>query len=330
MQHVKILGVGKYLPEQIVTADAIDRRLGVEPGWTLRKTAVAVRHFASGQTTSEMGARAAAEALAAAGLTAGEIECIVCTASVGEQPIPCTAVLVQKALGLEDSGIPCFDINATCLSFIVGLDLVAQLIVAGRYKRVLIVASEIASVGLDWDDHESAALFGDGAAAVVVGPAAPEEGSGILAFRLESYSKGAHLSEIRGGGSRIHPREHSLATEKEFLFSMDGSAIFKMASQRLPAFMSALLDPIGCTIGDMDLVIPHQASAMAMRILQRKLGIQEERFMRIVENHGNTIAASLPMGLYEAIRQGRIQRGDRVMLCGTAAGLSLGGIVLVY
>lgn len=330
MRSIKILGVGKSLPERIVTAEEIDQRLGATPGWTMQKTAVAVRHFATHETTSQMGARAALEALSAAGLCPADVDCIVCTSAVGQQPIPATAVLIQRELGLADSGIPCFDINATCLSFIVGLDMMAQMVQAGRYRRVLLIAAEIASVGLDWDDHESAALFGDGAAAVVIGPAEPGESSAILGFRLETYAKGAHLSEIRGGGSGLHPREHSPATEKEFLFAMNGSAIFKMASQKLPAFMAKLLAEVGCELGDMDLVIPHQASAMAMRILQRKLGITEERFMRIVENHGNTIAASLPMGLYEGVRQGRIRRGDKVMMVGTAAGLSLGGLVLVY
>ncbi|HLO02266.1 MAG TPA: beta-ketoacyl-ACP synthase III [Symbiobacteriaceae bacterium] len=330
IQNVKLLGTGTYLPKRLVTAAEIDQRIQAPSGWTMKKAGVAVRHFVQDETASQMGALAAAQALQNAGLKATEIDCIVAAASVGEQPIPCSAALLQEAMGLADSGIPCFDINSTCLSFLVALDLVSHLVTAGRYRRVLIVSSEIASVGLDWSDKESAALFGDGAAAVVIGPSAPGESSRILGARLETYSRGAHLSEIRGGGTRVHPRIHSPATAREFLFSMDGTAIFKLASRLMPDFLGALLEPIGCTVRDLKLVIPHQASAMAMRLLQRKLGVTDAQLMNIVANHGNTIAASIPMGLHEAIVQGRLQRGDRALLIGTSAGLSLGGLVLDY
>jgi 3-oxoacyl-[acyl-carrier-protein] synthase-3 len=330
IQNVKLLGTGKYLPKRIVTAAEIDQRIQAPEGWTMRKAGVAIRHFAEHETASQMGALAAAAALKNANLQPEALDCIVATCAVGEQPIPCTAALLQEAMGLGDSGIPCFDVNSTCLSFLVGLDLLSHLVTAGRYKKVLIVATEIASIGLDWSDKESAALFGDGAAAVVIGPSEPGDGSRILAARLETYAKGAHLSEVRGGGNRVHPRVHGPETEREFLFSMDGTAIFKMASRLMPAFMDALLEPIGCTVRDMKLIIPHQASAMAMRLLQRKLGVRDEQLMEIVANHGNTIAASIPMGLHEAIVQGRLRRGDRALLVGTSAGLSLGGLVLDY
>lgn len=330
MRPVKLLGTGKYLPKRLVTAAEIDQRIQAPSGWTMKKAGVAVRHFVLDETASQMGALAAREALQNAGLKLTDIDCIVAASGVGEQPIPCSASLLQEALGLADSGIPCFDINSTCLSFLVALDLVSYLITAGRYRHVLIVSAEIASVGLDWTDKESAALFGDGAAAVVVGPSAPGEASRILGARLETYSRGAHLSEIRGGGNRVHPRVHSAETEREFLFSMDGTAIFKMASRLMPDFFGALLEPIGCTVRDMKVVIPHQASAMAMRLLQRKIGVTDAQMVNIVENHGNTIAASIPMGLHEAIQTGRLKRGERALLVGTSAGLSLGGLVLDY
>ncbi|MDF2724116.1 MAG: 3-oxoacyl-ACP synthase [Paenibacillus sp.] len=331
MRRVKIVGTGKYMPSRIVTDEEMDRRLGAPGGWTLKTTDVAVRHFAeNGETASYMGARAAEEALADAGLTFADIDCIVCASGTKEQALPSTASLIQQALGEAWSGVPAFDIDATCISFVVGFDTMSYLVDAGRYRNVLLVSTEIASVGLDWSDKESAALFGDGAAAVVIGPSGTGEASCIFGSSLRTYGKGAKLSEVRGGGTSMHPREHNARTEKDFLFRMDGPAIFKMASKLLPGFVQELFAPSGSRMADFQAVIPHQGSAMAMRLLRKKLGIAEEQLVYITPNHGNTIAASIPMGLYEAARQGKMKRGDKVLLIGTAAGLSLGGMTLVY
>ncbi|MBB3109685.1 3-oxoacyl-[acyl-carrier-protein] synthase-3 [Paenibacillus phyllosphaerae] len=330
-RQVRILGTGKYLPKRLVTDEEMDMRLQTRSGWVRKTTDVAVRHFAGdGETASYMGARAAEAALAAAGLTFADIDCLVCTSGTKEQALPSTASLIQLALGEEMSGVPAFDIDATCISFLTGLDVMSYLVDAGRYRHVLLVSSEIASVGLNWDEKESAGLFGDGAAAAVIGRSQEGEASAILNASMKTYGKGARLSEIRGGGTRLHPREHNAATEKDFLFDMNGQAIFKMASKLLPGFVDDLLIPAGLSMADFKVVIPHQGSAMAMRLLRKKLGITEEQLMYITPNHGNTIAASIPMGLHEAINQGKIGRGDKVLLIGTAAGLSLGGMVLVY
>lgn len=183
MQHrrVKILGTGKHLPEKIVTDEELDERLGVPSGWVSKVTGVGMRHYVSGgETSSMMGARAAEAALKAAGLGFSDIDCLVCTSGTKEQPLPSTAVLIQRAMGQEDSGVPAFDLDSTCLSFVTGLDVMSYMVAAGRYRHVLLVSSEIASVGLNWAEKESAALFGDGAAAAVIGPA--EEGSALLLY----------------------------------------------------------------------------------------------------------------------------------------------------
>lgn len=330
IRNVKILGTGKYLPRRQVTSEEIDRKLGVPAGWTLKKSDVRVRHFAVEETSSQMGALAAEAALRDAGLTFADIDCLVCTSGTMEQPIPSTAALIQEAMKQGESGVPAFDVNCTCLSFLTGLDLLSYLVHAGRYRRVLLVSTEIASAGLNWEQKESAALFGDGAAAVVIGSTGDGDSAKIIGSAIETYSKGAHLSEIRGGGTRMHASGHTEGTAADYLFHMDGSAIYRMASQLLPGFVSRLLNPLGMRMADLRLVVPHQGSAMAMRLLRRKLGIADEQLMYITPDHGNTIAASIPMGLHEAIRQGRIVRGDRVMLLGTSAGLSIGGMVLEY
>jgi len=329
-RRAKVLGTGKYMPRRIVTADEMDRRLGVPPGWVLKKTEVAVRHYAEDETASDMGAKAAYAALAAAGLRFGDIDCLVSVSGTKEQALPCMGALIQRAMGQEHSGVPAFDIDSTCLSFLTGLDVMSYMVDAGRYERVLLVSSEIASIGLNWNNKESAALFGDGAAAVVIGRSAEGERSRIVHASIRTYSKGASLSEIRGGGTRLHPREHRADNEEDYLFHMDGQGIYRMAAKLLPGFIGELFEPLGMEMKDVHAVIPHQGSAMAMRLIQRKLGINAEQMVVITPNHGNTIAASIPMGLHEAITQGRIRRGDRVLLLGTAAGLSLGGLLLDY
>jgi 3-oxoacyl-[acyl-carrier-protein] synthase-3 len=329
-RNIKIIGIGKYLPNKIVTAEDIDKKLGLDEGWTFKKSGVAIRHFVDKETSSQMGALAIKEALKDANMTMKDIDLILCTSGTAQQEIPCTASLIQEQLGEQDSGIPAFDVNSTCLSFVTGLDTISYLVEAGRYKRVVLVATEVASVGIDWSHKESATLFGDGAVAVIIEKTPANETSKIITSRMETYSKGAHLSEIRGGGSAIHPRQYSKETEKDFLFEMDGTAIFKMASKIAPSFLDRLFKETPYTLSDMKLFIPHQASAMAMRLLQKKLGVSDESFVSIIHNHGNVIAASIPMCIYEVVKDGRLKRGDKVAILGTSAGLSLGGMVFEY
>lgn len=330
LRKVKIVGTGKYLPKRTVTDEELDQKLGVPAGWTHKATNVGVRHYVSeGETASSMGAKAAQDALDAAGLTFADIDCLVCTSGTKEQPLPSTAVFIQQAMGQEDSGVPAFDIDATCLSFLVGLDTMSYLVAAGRYRHVLLVSTEIASAGLNWKEKESAALFGDGAAAVIIGASTSDEPASIIHTSLQTYSKGARYSEIQGGGTRL-PAHMQKELADSFLFFMDGQKIFRMASRLLPDFIDQLLEQSHTKMDDIKLVIPHQGSAMAMRLIRKKLGIHEQQFLDITPHHGNTIAASIPMGIHEAIVQGRIQRGDRILLMGTAAGLSLGGMVLDY
>ncbi|MDB5099178.1 MAG: beta-ketoacyl-ACP synthase [Cyanobacteria bacterium RYN_339] len=333
-RNVKILGTGRYLPGQPVGAVELGQRLGLEAGWIESRSGVLTRYFVKDETSSLMGARAAQAALDDAGLTFADIDCMVCTAGAPEQVIPCTAALIQKQMGQADSGVACFDINSTCLSFLTGLDTLSYLVAAGRYRRVLVVATEIASVALNWNDRESATIFGDAAAAVVIGATPEGEPSAILAARQETYSAGAHLTQARGGGTKHHPRNYAgtLAeyTDEYCLFEMDGKAVFKLSAQVLPAFVERTLAPAGLTLDDINLVVPHQASMTALGLIQRRLGLSNDRWMVIAPEFGNTIAASLPLALHEAITRGRARRGDKVMLLGTSAGFSVGALALVY
>lgn len=331
---VKIVATGKYLPDNPVTAADLEARMGLEPGWVERHSGVKVRYFANGETASQMGAIAAQRALDAAGLRYEDLDAIVGVSGTQEQAIPCGAALVQRALGQGGSGTPAFDVNATCLSFVTGLDTVGYMIAAGRYNRVLLVASEIASVALDWQERESATILGDGAAAAIVERAAPEDGARIVCARMETLSDHYELTQTRGGGTKHHPRGYAgdLAayTEEYCLFEMDGKAVFKLSAHVLPGFVQRMFDGAGLTMDDIDLVVPHQASPAALWLMQRRLKVPAEKWMVIAHDHGNTVAASIPLALHEAVSQGRLQRGQRVMLLGTSAGFSMGALVLDY
>ena len=329
-KNVKILGSGKYLPSKIVTSEELDEKLGLKNGWTEKKSGIKYRHYITTESSSEMGAYAIEAALKDANLTVEDIDCIVSTSGSMQQPIPCTAALIQKQLGWENTKIPCFDINSTCLSFVTGLDVMSCMIDSKRYKNIILVSTEVASNALNWNQKESCVLFGDGAVAFIIGQGIDTETSKVIGSHMETFSKGADLTEVRGGGTKIHPREHSIETKDNYLFHMDGHGVFKLSLKVIDSFMDEFLKNCNLTIKDIDMVVPHQASGMAMKIMRKHLGLPEEKFMNIIENHGNTIAASIPMALHEGIKQGKIKRGDKVMLIGTSAGLSIGGVVLEY
>jgi 3-oxoacyl-[acyl-carrier-protein] synthase III len=327
-RKVKIVGMGSYLPKRLRESKEIDKMIGADSGWSEKKSGVKQRYFVSDETATYMGAKAAKQAIENAGISLSDIDCIISASGTNEQAIPCNASLIQKHLGLQSSGIPCFDVNSTCLSFVSALDMVSYAVHAGKYENVLIVSSEISSVGLNWKQRESSILFGDGAVAIVLSPA--NDTSKILSSHMETYSEGAHLSEIRGGGTKLHPRIYSEQTADEFLFDMDGRAIFKLSYKLLPDFLDRLFKRTDLSIADINMVIPHQASSSAMKIIRKKLGVKEERFMNIIDRYGNMIAASIPLALHEAVIQGRVKRGDTILLLGTSAGLSIGGIILEY
>jgi 3-oxoacyl-[acyl-carrier-protein] synthase-3 len=229
---------------------------------------------------------------------------------------------------LGASGIPAFDVNATCLSFLVALDLVHLGFLAGRWRRALIVSADLASAALDFDDPEASMIFGDGAAAVAVETI--DGASALLGCCLETYGDGADLCRLDAGGTRLRPREDMDQFLAGSRFRMDGPGVFKATARRFPRFVARLFKECGVGAADLDLVIPHQASAAALRHLRRALPITADRVVDIFADHGNQIAASLPSALHAAITTGRLRRGDLALMIGTAAGISLGGAVLRY
>lgn len=328
---VRILGTGEYVPRRCVSSAELDACWNKSPGWTRQRSGIAQRYYADAdEPSSLMAARAAEAALDAAGLSPDEIDCIVSACSVMEQAIPCSAALIQRELGLGESGIPAFDINATCLSFLAALDTLGTTIAAGRYQHVLIVSSEIASAGLSEADAEVSMLFGDGAGAVVIGASTDKESSRILGAHFETYGIGAELCQVRSGGTRVRPHDDVQAFLDGACFQMHGRPMYRMAAQRLPVFLERLLERASVSLASIDRIIPHQASDKALTHLDALLELPAGRLVRTLVDRGNQMAASIPVALHHAVRSGLVKRGDTIALIGSGAGLSFGGAVLVY
>lgn len=328
---LRILGTGVYLPQQEVDSQAFDERFGLAPGTTAARCGVVRRRVANAEeTSSRMAAAAARDALQAAGGTAHDLDCIVSACSVMEQAIPCLAARIQHELGLGESGIPAFDVNATCLSFLAGLDLLGCALAAGRYRRVLLVSSEIASAGVDPHDTDTAPLFGDGAAAVVLGASAAPESAALLASAMATYGVGHDLCQVRAGGTRLRVHDDAAAFARGARFSMDGRGLYRLTARHLPKFFAQLLARAGVALEQLACIVPHQASGHGLDHVVAALELPPERVVRILSSRGNQVAASLPSALHEAITTGRLRRGELCALLGTGAGLSLGGAVLRY
>jgi len=326
---LQFLGLGRHLPPRIVTNDEVGARCGVSAGWIEKNQGVCERRWVGGETASEMGAAAAREALAQAGLAPGDLDLVLNCSGTQEQAIPDGAALIQRALGLGDSGIACMSLHVTCLSFLAGVDVAACLLATGRYRRILLVSSDISSCALDWTHPENCTLFGDAAAAAVVARTPDGEASCVHAARFETYGDGADFTAIYGGGTRRHPNaEHT--RREDNLFHMDGRRIFRMVMRRAPAFLEALQPGLSQGLGDIRLLVPHQASRLALRAHASQFGFDEARTVTTLERLGNCVAASIPATLYEAARDGRLSRGDKVLLLGTGAGLTLGGVLLTW
>jgi 3-oxoacyl-[acyl-carrier-protein] synthase III len=329
MLPIKIAGLGCYLPERRMTNAELEARYDVSADWIERATGVQERRYATHETSAGMGAAAARRALAAAALSLGDVDAIVGASTGPQQAIPCTAALVQRELGAPDGKSVCFDINGTCLSFMFGLQTAAHLVASGMYRNVLVYSSEITSRSLNPHEPESMVLFGDAAAAAVVTRSAPDEGSALWHAQFATHSSGADLTQILGGGTQHHPNDPTTTPEMN-TFHMRGLAIFKHAARLIGPFLDQFFGTLGWERGDIDAVVPHQASRHAVDLLTSRLGFRDQQVVQNLALRGNCIAASLPLALAEAADAGRIRRGDKVLLVGTGAGLTLGALALTF
>ncbi len=325
---LKIIGFGRYLPKRIVPSSELEAMCGVPAGWVERRNGVRERRWVTDETSSFMSAQAAFEALDEAKLKPDQLDLIINASGTGEQAIPDTGVLIQRQLGLGNSGIPAMTVHTTCLSFVAAMDVASNFIQSGRYKNILIASADVASCGINPKEPESASLVGDAAAAVVVTKSDANDKSMIHHAHFKTYGDGAYLTTIMGGGSRLHPRFDGHKPEDD-LFHMDGPAVLRMVRGIAHDFLDELYPGLSKSLVDIDVVVPHQASKVGLMMLER-FGWPKSKIMTTIETLGNCVAASIPATLYQAVRDGNIQRGQKVLLVGTGAGLSIGGLVLTY
>lgn len=322
---VRLLGTGAYLPAECVTAAQLDQRLGLAPGTALARNGVWTRYFVNEtETASAMSESAIRQALGEAGLAASDLDAILFSGVMSEQPMPCTAVLIHKRLGGRNEGVTCFDINASCGGFLKGLEVAAAGIQCGLWRRAAVVAAELASKGLRWDDPDTCTLFGDGAAAAVLGPAA--DGEGIVVSRAATWSEGSPLSAMVAGGSRYNMRTPPPDPD-DYLFTMHGRALLRLIQTHFSPFLEELLLP------EVRLIVPHQASAVGLAFLRKHLAnrrLPAPAVIDILRETGNQVSVSVPFALDRAIRTGALRRGDTALLLCTAAGVAFSGVVLRY
>jgi len=328
---VKISATGGYIPSLKVDSTELDGRFGFQAGFVERATGIRTRYYGNEtETAPYMGARAVADALRRGDISMKEIDALISVAGTQAQLVPCTASLILEELGELDSGIAAFDINATCLGFIVGFDVAAHLIAAGRYRRVLLVAAETCSVMLSPTEWESASIVGDGAAAVVLDRAEGGEASCVGWSMMATYPRGARLCETRALGTTLHPNSPRKPTPEDYHFHMDGLSLVRLTSDLATGFRDRFMSEAGQSLSDFDLIVPHQASGPAVRLMMKRLECPKQKVFLYLRDFGNVASASIPFGIHLALEGSRLKRGDRVLLVGTGAGVSLGALSLVY
>ena len=319
---VKITGTGLYLPPKIETSEEISRLIGKSEEWIIRKSGVKERRV-SEIDVDEMGAVAGKEALGDGPLP----DLIINASGVPKQTIPDTSTFFQKAMGLK--GIPSFSIHCTCLSFITAFHTASSLIQTKSYKKILIISSDRGTRGRNFNEAESASLLGDGAAAIILEPDTSLDSSRLIHFEMNTWPAGAHLTEVRGGGTNKHPQDPETLISDN-LFTMDGPGIYKIARKAVYKLMLNTLKSTNLTKEDIDLVIPHQASGKAVEAYIETGGFKKEKVVNIVSRFGNCVAASVPMALVKSIKEKKIRRKDKILLIGTGAGLSAACALLSY
>lgn len=322
MSHARIVGTGGYLPERVVTNAELEQRVDTTDRWIRERTGIRQRHVAAeGETTCDLAEQAARRALEAAGMQAGDIDLIVLGTTTPDQVFPATACLLQARLGAR--GGPAFDVQAVCSGFLYALAVAEQFIRTGASQRALVVGADTFTRLLDWSDRSTCVLFGDGAGAVVLEAA---EEPGIIGTHLHADGTLSHLLEVPGGVSQGY---QPLAEGAGFV-RMQGNALFRVAVTRLAGVVEETLAAHGFTADELDWLIPHQANRRILDAIARRLNLPAERVVDTVAEHGNTSAASVPLALDVAVRDGRVQRGDLLLLEAFGGGLTWGSALVRY
>jgi 3-oxoacyl-[acyl-carrier-protein] synthase-3 len=319
MRRSTIIGTGSALPPRRVTNQELVERVDTTHEWIVERTGIEARHIAGdGETTATLATEAAQKALAAAGVSPQQIGLIVLATATPDQTFPASATLVQTALGIDDC--IAFDVAAVCTGFLYALSVADNMVKGGMADHALVIGSETFSRILDWEDRATCVLFGDGAGAVVL-KAAEGEDVGILATKLHADGRHNQLLYVDGGIS---------TTGTVGKLRMKGKEVFRHAVVNLAAVLGETLEAAGHEVGEIDWVVPHQANKRILDATAKKLGLDPAKVIVTVDQHANTSAASVPLALDTAVRDGRIRKGDLVMLEAMGGGFTWGAALVRY
>ncbi len=311
-----ILGTGKAVPEYVLTNDELSALVDTNDEWIRTRTGIEERRICRGETITELCVRAATEALEDAGVTADQLDLIICSTMRGENLTPSQGCMIQKELGAT---CPAFDVNAACSGFIYSLDIADGYFAMKKAKHILIVSMDNLSNITNWKDRSTCVLFGDGGASVVLG-----EGDDLLSINITAHGNDEVLCIPHGENSSPF-YEHEA---RPALLQMTGNEVYKFAVNAMPAGIKKAAGDAGIELSDIDLVIPHQANIRIINTAATKLAIPREKFFCNINRYGNTSSGSVPMALHEASRSGVLKKGDIVAMCAFGGGLTTGSCII--
>lgn len=322
LMGVQILSTGSYAPDPVVRNEDLTA-LGVDPEWIVQRTGIRERrHAPPDMATSDLCRISGSQAMERAGMTAADIDLLVVGTFTPDHPVACSASTVQHQLGLQT---PAIEISAACAGFMYALVTASQYIVTGACQRALVIGADCNSRVVEPSDPKIYPLFGDGAGAVVLAPGSPEQG--LLAYTLGSDGSGKEMLYKEMGGSKLPPSHAALDANLQLL-RMDGKGVFKWATRVLTDTIPDVLAHAKLELADIDLFILHQANIRIIEAAAEYLNIDRKKLIVNLDRYGNTSGGSIPLALDEACQQGRIKRGDRILLCGFGAGLTWGTAIL--
>ncbi|KPK11391.1 MAG: 3-oxoacyl-ACP synthase [Acidithiobacillales bacterium SG8_45] len=322
MNYSRIIGTGSYLPEKVLSNADLEKMVDTSDEWIFTRTGIRERRVAvEGQTTADLALEAAKNALDAAGVTKDEIDLIIVATTTPDRIFPSTACLLQDRLDIH--GCAAFDVQAVCTGFVYALGVADKFIKTGSAKCALVVGAETLSRIVDWTDRSTCVLFGDGAGAVVV---RASDTPGIISSHLHADGKYKELLHVPSGVSQGYDKVQA----GEAFMQMQGNEVFKMAVNTLGRIVDETLDASGMQKSDVDWLVPHQANIRIINATAKKLGMSLDNVVVTVDRHGNTSAASIPLAFDEAVRDGRINPGDTVLMEAFGGGFTWGSVLLNY
>jgi len=321
----KITGVTGYVPPRVLSNADLEKLVDTSDEWIRTRTGIRERHIVEdGVAASHLATEAAKQLLKQTNVHPEEIDLIVVATVTPDMMFPATACLVQKGIGAKNAWG--FDLSAACAGFVYALTVGAQFVGAGTHKKALVIGSDIMTSILNFEDRATCVLFGDGAGAVLVEPAtSPAEA--IIDFHSDVDGSGGCYLYMPGGGS-LHPASQETVSKRMHYVHQEGAQVFKYAVRRMAEVACHLLEHNGFSSRDLALVVPHQANLRIIRAMQERLGVDDSKVLVNIDRYGNTTAATIPLGLRDAVEQGRLRKGDLVLLVAVGAGYTTGGILL--